>query len=162
MHIKIEELSKVYKNGNYAIKNLNLETVAAARELLDRIGVTEIYDFRATDVIAEVGTVDLVIDPVGGPVTDASLHWLAFHILGQDQHMARQIEAIRKGVAPEVAYAAEGSPGIPTMEEILPLFVNGPVCVHSSPRNIEVSVITLWSFQAISLSAPVTTVPSCA
>jgi NADPH:quinone reductase-like Zn-dependent oxidoreductase len=47
--------------------------VAEARALLERIGVTEIYDFRATDVIAEVGTVDLVIDPVGGPVTAASL-----------------------------------------------------------------------------------------
>lgn len=46
---------------------------ADARALLERIGVTEIYDFRSTDVIAEVGTVDLVIDPVGGPVTDASL-----------------------------------------------------------------------------------------
>jgi len=47
--------------------------VAEARELLERIGVREIHDFRATDVIAEVGTVDLVIDPVGGPVTAASL-----------------------------------------------------------------------------------------
>ncbi len=47
--------------------------VAEARALLERIGVSEIYDFRATDVIAEVGTVDLVIDPVGGPVTAASL-----------------------------------------------------------------------------------------
>ncbi len=46
---------------------------ADAHALLERLGVTEIYDFRATDVIAAVGTVDLVIDPVGGPVTDASL-----------------------------------------------------------------------------------------
>lgn len=47
--------------------------VADVRDLLERIGVPEIYDFRATDVLAEVGTVDVVIDPIGGPVTDASL-----------------------------------------------------------------------------------------
>lgn len=47
--------------------------VAAARPLLERLGVPEIYDFRSTDVLGEVGTVDVVIDPVGGPVTDASL-----------------------------------------------------------------------------------------
>jgi NADPH:quinone reductase len=46
---------------------------AEAHDLLERLGATEIYDFRATDVIAAVGTVDLVIDPVGGPVTDTSL-----------------------------------------------------------------------------------------
>jgi hemerythrin len=41
----------------------------------------------------------------GKYLLDYLTHWLAFHILGQDQHMARQIEAIRKGVAPEAAYA---------------------------------------------------------
>jgi NADPH:quinone reductase-like Zn-dependent oxidoreductase len=46
---------------------------ADVQPLLERLGVTEIYDFRSTDVIDAVGTVDLVIDPVGGPVTDASL-----------------------------------------------------------------------------------------
>lgn len=30
--------------------------------------------------------------------------WLAFHILGEDQVMARQIERIRAGESPEVAY----------------------------------------------------------
>lgn len=50
--------------------------VAEARDLLERLGVPEIYDFRSTDVFGEVGTVDLVIDPVGGPVTDASLQVL--------------------------------------------------------------------------------------
>ena len=47
--------------------------VAEAHPLLERLGVTEVYDFRATDVLAVVGTLDVVIDPVGGPVTEASL-----------------------------------------------------------------------------------------
>lgn len=50
--------------------------VAEARPLLERLGIPEIHDFRSTDVIALVGTVDVVIDPVGGPVTAASLEAL--------------------------------------------------------------------------------------
>ncbi len=34
-------------------------------------------------------------------------HWLAYHILGSDQNMARQIKAIRSGLSPSEAYDAE-------------------------------------------------------
>ena len=53
--------------------NVIASDVAEAHPLLHRAGITETYDFRETDVIAAAGTVDVVIDPVGGPVTDASL-----------------------------------------------------------------------------------------
>ena len=36
-------------------------------------------------------------------------HWLAYHILGQDQDMARQIHAIRSGTDPASAYTREES-----------------------------------------------------
>lgn len=35
---------------------------------------------------------------------DYLTHWLAYHILGEDQSMARQIEAIRSGLSPEDAF----------------------------------------------------------
>ncbi len=35
------------------------------------------------------------------------IHWLAFHILGADQNMARQVESIRSGATPADAYEAE-------------------------------------------------------
>jgi hemerythrin len=35
------------------------------------------------------------------------IHWLTYHILGQDQNMARQIDAIRSGQDPETAYDRE-------------------------------------------------------
>lgn len=38
---------------------------------------------------------------------DYLMHWLAYHILGIDQEMARQIQLIKKGVAPEEAYKIE-------------------------------------------------------
>ena len=47
--------------------------VAESHERLTELGATEVYDFRTTDVIEAVGGVELVVDTVGGPVTDASL-----------------------------------------------------------------------------------------
>lgn len=35
---------------------------------------------------------------------DFLTHWLAYHILGADQNMARQVEAIQSGVCPKEAY----------------------------------------------------------
>ena len=40
-------------------------------------------------------------------LTEYLVRWLAFHILGQDQSMARQIHAIRAGQSPADAYEAE-------------------------------------------------------
>ena len=40
-------------------------------------------------------------------LTEYLVHWLAFHILGEDQSMARQIHAIREGQSPAAAYEAE-------------------------------------------------------
>jgi len=41
----------------------------------------------------------------GSGVLDFLIHWLGYHILGQDQDMGQQIKAVRAGVAPEKAYA---------------------------------------------------------
>ena len=38
---------------------------------------------------------------------DYLTHWLAFHILGQDQNMARQIQAIQSGMDPKTAFDTE-------------------------------------------------------
>ena len=45
--------------------------------------------------------------------------WLAYHILGSDQFMAKQIEAIRSGVAPADAYHAESTGKDPTTDALL-------------------------------------------
>lgn len=38
---------------------------------------------------------------------DYLIHWLAYHILGTDQNLARQVEAIQSGVKPSKAYKTE-------------------------------------------------------
>ncbi|NDY96246.1 GGDEF domain-containing protein [Wenzhouxiangella limi] len=40
----------------------------------------------------------------GAGILDYLVHWLAYHILGQDQDMARQIEAVRSGAEPAEAF----------------------------------------------------------
>lgn len=59
-----------------------------------------------------------------GPVTGAELltfvaHWLIFHILGEDQSMARQIQRIKTGSAPMLAYAASGGTNVDPSKDVL-------------------------------------------
>lgn len=46
-------------------------------------------------------------------------HWITFHILGEDQCMARQIRAIESGVSPEDAYLARDDRHDPATEALL-------------------------------------------
>lgn len=46
-------------------------------------------------------------------------HWLAYHILGMDQIMARQMSAIQSGLSPEAAYQADASGKDPATETLL-------------------------------------------
>lgn len=61
--------------------------------------------------LAEATSIHSNIDPAkprsGGQLLSFLIHWLAYHILHVDQDMARQIKAIRTGVAPSDAYEAE-------------------------------------------------------
>lgn len=50
---------------------------------------------------------------------DFLTHWLAYHILGSDHFMARQIAMIRAGASPQDAYAAQATPADPATETLL-------------------------------------------
>lgn len=47
------------------------------------------------------------IRDIASRMLDYLIHWLSYHILGQDQNMARQIVAVRSGVDPADAFDAE-------------------------------------------------------
>lgn len=46
-------------------------------------------------------------------------HWITFHILGEDQCMARQLSAIESGMSPEKAYLARDDRHDPATESLL-------------------------------------------
>jgi len=50
---------------------------------------------------------------------DFLIHWLAYHILGSDQNMARQISAIKSGVSAEDAYETEEKNSASATEPLL-------------------------------------------
>lgn len=47
------------------------------------------------------------------------IHWLAYHILGIDQNMARQVEAIQSGMTPQQAYEQEERKSDPSTAPLL-------------------------------------------
>lgn len=55
---------------------------------------------------------------------DFLIHWLAYHILGIDQNMARQVKAIESGVSPEEAYK-QGEKEVDSSTEPLLNALNG-------------------------------------
>lgn len=52
------------------------------------------------------------------------INWLAFHILGIDQNMARQVFAIKSGVTPEDAYQAEEKKSLSSTEPLVATLSN--------------------------------------
>lgn len=66
---------------------------------------------------------------------DFLTHWLVYHILGMDQNMAKQIEAIKKGSTAEQAYLSEHKE-VDSATEALLTALNGLLC-QVSERNKE-------------------------
>ena len=52
-------------------------------------------------------------------VLDALANWLVYHILGDDQAMARQVKCIRHGTSPQLAYAQDHSSDDPRTDILL-------------------------------------------
>ncbi len=58
--------------------------------------VVAIHQHRQEDNLAD-----------GAALLEFLIHWLAYHILGSDKNMARQIASIKQGATPSAAYLAE-------------------------------------------------------
>jgi len=56
--------------------------------------------------------------PAGSALLSFLAHWLIYHILGEDQALARQIQAIEQGCSPAEAYDRFGSTTEPTNEAL--------------------------------------------
>jgi len=68
-----------------------------------------------------------------GLLLDFLTHWLVYHILGMDQNMARQLDAINKGGTAEQAYRAERT-DVDSATEALLSALNG-LFIQVSERN---------------------------
>lgn len=77
----------------------------------------------------------------GPQLANYLVHWLACHLLQMDQSMARQIQAIRTGVAPQTAFEAEHHQHHAEAEPILHA-MDGLFCMLSE-RNHELRQLNL-------------------
>lgn len=59
--------------------------------------------FKVTEMHDEISAENIT---VARQLLAFLMHWLVYHLLGMDQNMARQLEAINKGCTPEQAYQA--------------------------------------------------------
>ncbi|WP_417345310.1 bacteriohemerythrin [Ferrimonas sp.] len=69
------------------------------------------------------------------------IHWLAYHILGQDQNMARQLEQIEAGVSAADAFDAQQRSQDPATSTLLDAI--GQLFKQVSARNLELQELNL-------------------
>lgn len=66
-----------------------------------------IHQAFISDVIGMQSFIDAKDSTAASQLLQFLIHWLAYHILGIDQNMARQIKAIEAGLTPQQAYDQE-------------------------------------------------------
>lgn len=107
--LQFDDIEKTYKElADYAQYHFREEEALMiqmgldARHVDSHVGKHRIF-------LDEITLMHSAIDP-GNPdsskhLLDFLVHWLAYHILGTDQDLARQVKAIEAGVDPQKAYA---------------------------------------------------------
>lgn len=128
--------------GNYAKYHFSDEEGLMVRYCLDR----RHCDQHISAHKAFIGDVTyMVLQPKKGGAGDGKslleflIHWLAYHILGCDKNMARQIAAIDNGASPVEAYLAEEKNVRESTEPLLAA-LNG-LFQQVSRRNKELSLL---------------------
>lgn len=81
-----------------------LEVGIDARHLEEHI---ELHQEFLKDVVSMHAKITPADSTAASHLLDFLTHWLAYHILGSDQNMARQIKAIESGCTPSEAFEAE-------------------------------------------------------
>ncbi|KQA21976.1 GGDEF domain-containing protein [Vibrio metoecus] len=110
-HVSLEEirlaLFELSRYSEYHFKEeekLMREVGISDRHLEEHIQVHRTFMSEVFSMQAFIHDVD---DRSAVQLLEFLIHWLAYHILGIDQNMARQVIAIRSGMSAEEAYAKE-------------------------------------------------------
>jgi hemerythrin len=121
-HVSLDDLENVLNDlAAYALYHFQEEEHLMLRVGLDSRHVEQHRQIHANflqEVTTMRGNVAPHIDAVE-PLLKFLVYWLAAHILGTDQSMARQIRAIEAGQGPEEAYLEEKSVKEAVIEPLL-------------------------------------------
>ena len=106
--INIDDVDRLYRQlSDYAVyhfheeEKLMADVQLDARHLKHHISVHEGFIEDVTSIYSSVSMENL---DQARTFLQFLIHWLAYHILGEDQDMASQINAIRSGMEPGEAY----------------------------------------------------------
>lgn len=120
-------LGMFQKLADYAIEHFDTEEQLMGDAGVDIRHVTA-HVSQHTDFVTEVSSIAESIEDTkhdeSQVLLDYLIHWLAFHILGTDQNMARQIDEIEAGASPEESYE-KGERGLSSSTEPLVLALTG-------------------------------------
>ncbi len=99
----------------------------------------EIHNEFLADVTSIIGSISPQNMARANDLLDFLTHWLAYHILGTDQNMARQIKAIQAGATPSEAYELEEMNSEASTEPLLKA-LNG-LFKQVSQRNRQLTIL---------------------
>ncbi|MDQ5877443.1 MAG: hypothetical protein QG638_174 [Pseudomonadota bacterium] len=119
-HVRAERL--LDELVNYAVFHFDTEDRLMREYRIDprhHEGHLQSHGKFATEVVRMRAAYSNGDAPSGGALLTFLANWLVFHILGEDQALARQLRAIETGMSPEETYEkAEGSRRDPTHEAL--------------------------------------------
>ncbi len=109
--VAFNDLEEVFKKlADYAKYHFREEEAAMAHAGIDRRHLSQHIEAHRS-FLNEISTMHAGVSPdnpdAAKHILDFLTHWLAYHILGSDQNMARQMAAIGRGVAASRAYEDE-------------------------------------------------------
>jgi hemerythrin len=106
--IHVEDVGRLYNQlADYAVyhfqeeEKLMSEVKVAASHLKHHIDVHKGFLDDVTSIYSSISMDNL---DQASTFLNFLIHWLAYHILGEDQDMARQIKAVQSGMSPHEAY----------------------------------------------------------
>ncbi len=109
--LEFDDIETVFqKLSNYAQYHFQNEEALMVRTGIDKRHLDNHIDLHR-NFLQEVTSMHVGFSPdnpdAAKHLLDFLTHWLAYHILGSDQNMARQMEAIQSGTSPNEAYETE-------------------------------------------------------
>lgn len=128
--VNFSDINEVFRKlANYAVRHFRTEEALMEQTGIDpRHKEVHIKSHRQflDDTVSMYARISEQDNQAAQQLLEFLTHWLAYHILGQDQHMARQIHAIRAGADPASAYASgelgEDSSTEPLVDALTGLF----------------------------------------
>ncbi len=138
-----EDINRLFKDlADYSAYHFREEETLMTEAGLDKRHLDKHFKIHQ-DFLHELGNMFAAISPeqthTAKALLDFLINWLAYHILGTDQNMARQVAFIKSGLSPQEAYDKEEREADTATEPLLAALNN--LFIQISERNRELVLL---------------------